>query len=81
MEKLVLKKRLRAMAIGAQWLHKLRQPEVQSFEMLRPSFGHLLVHIVTGCAADIADSGVARILVENRHFARCIREYRASYIL
>ena len=69
------------MTIGAQRLDKLRQPEMQPFEVLRAPVSRFLMHVVTGRAADIANSRVARILVEYRHFARCIGKYRAPDVL
>ena len=81
MEKLILKKRLRTVAIGTQWLHELRQAQVQALQVRRSLFGPFLVHIVAGGAANIADSRMPRILVKDRHFARRIREYRAPDVL
>ena len=69
------------MTIGTQRFDKLRQSQMQPFEVLRASFGRFLMHIVTGCTANIADSRVASILVEYRHFARCIGKYRAPDLL
>ena len=81
MEKFVLKKGLRAMAICTQRLHELGQTKMQPFEVLRASVSCFLMHVVTGRAADIANSRVASILVEYRHFARCIGKYRAPDVL
>jgi len=81
MEKFVQEKRLRAVAIGTQGLHKLRQSQVQALEVLRSPVSRFLVHVVAGGAADIADPRMARILVKDRHFARCLRADGAAYVL
>ena len=81
MEEFVLEKRLRAVTIRTQRLDKLRQPQVQSLEVLRTPLSPFPMHIVAGGTADITNSCVARIVVKNRHFARCVREYRAPYVL
>ena len=59
MEKLILKKRLRAVAIGTQGLHELRQSQVQARQVVRSPVSRFLVHVVAGGAADIADSCMA----------------------
>ena len=59
MEKFIQEKRLGAMAIGTQWLHEFRQSQVQALEVLGTPFGTLLMHIVAGWAADIADPSMA----------------------
>ncbi len=81
MEKFVQEKRLRAVAIGTQRLHELRQAQVQALQVLRSPVSRFLMHIVAGWAADIADPRMARILVKDRHFARCLRANRAAYVL
>ena len=59
MEKLIQEKRLRAMAIGTQWLHELRQAQVEPLQVLGSSVSRFLMHVVAGGAADITDSCVA----------------------
>ena len=81
MEKLVLKKRLRAMTIRTQGLDELRQPQVQSLEVLRTPFGRFPMHVVAGGTANFADPCLVHILVKHGHFTGCVRKYRAPYLL
>ncbi len=81
MEKLIQKKRLRTVAIGTQWLHELRQSQVQTLQVLRSPIGPFLVHVMAGGAANITDSGMARILVKNGHRARRFAADGAAYVL
>ena len=55
MEELVQEQRIRAVAIGAQRLHELGQPEMQALEVLRAAFRRLDMDVMTSRAADVAD--------------------------
>ena len=81
MEELVEEQRVRAVAIGAQRLHELRQPEMQALEMIRAAFRGLDVHVMTGRTTDVADPLLAGIRVEYRHLAGRVREDGAANVL
>ena len=81
MEKLIQEKRLRTVAIGTQWLHELRQAQVEPLQVLGSSVSRFLVHVMARGAADIADSCMARILVKNGHGARRFRANRPANVL
>ena len=69
------------MAIGTQRLHELRHPQMQALEVIRPSFGRFHMHVVAGGAADIADTGLVAVLVEDRHLPGRVAEDRATDFL
>ena len=81
MEEFVKKQRVRSVAIGTQRLHELRHAQMQALEVIGPSFGGFHVHVVARRAANIADTGLVTILVEDRHFPGRVAEDRAPDFL
>ena len=67
------------MAVGTERFQELWQSQMESLQMLWSSVGPFLMHIVAGGAANITDSCMARILVENGHFTGCFRADGAAY--
>ena len=81
MEEFVKKQRIWPVAIGTQRLHEFRHAQMQAFEVIRPSFGRFHVHVVAGSTADIADTGLVAVLVEDRHLPGRVAEDRAANFL
>ena len=69
------------MAIGTERLHELRHPQMQALQVIGPPFGGFHVHVVARRAANIADTGLVAVLVEDRHFPGRVAEDRAPDFL